>query len=56
MMVETTHALVKLKQMKAAVSAEGIKFQFTVLSDTPAHDRNCTPMTNSLTEVLQELQ
>ena len=26
MMVETTHAFVKLKQIKAAVSAGGIKF------------------------------
>jgi hypothetical protein len=27
MMVETTHAFVKLKQIKAAVSAGGIKFK-----------------------------
>ena len=29
MMVETTHAFVKLKQIKAAVSAGGIKFELT---------------------------
>ena len=35
MMVETTHAFVKLKQIKAAVSAGGIKFYFpTVVCNT----------------------
>ena len=33
MMVETTHAFVKLKQIKAAVSAGGIKFQNPAMLD-----------------------
>ena len=33
MMVETTHAFVKLKQIKAAVSAGGIKFCSRVTLD-----------------------
>ena len=39
MMVETTHAFVKLKQIKAAVSAGGIKFDWFSNSDC-LHHRN----------------
>ena len=41
MMVETTHAFVKLKQIKAAVSAGGIKFKPPAGSFAPFNE-HCT--------------
>ena len=40
MMVETTHAFVKLKQIKAAVSAGGIKFYETPMSHSKTTKNN----------------